>query len=425
MSIQVNHRHNGGVSSQNIRIREDFPSLGSEVNSIVTPRSWVNVKETSQKKSNSTNTTTPKNKNKLISKTTDFPALKKSFNAYCTVAPKTVRNKQENEAYYTVAPKTVQNKQQNEAYLSLASKTAQNKKQNETCCTVATKAVQNKQPEEKIPTSKNNKKKNKQSKNSQKKDEPTNGLTSASSSNTSTNKQSNGVERKRSELHIEPAVSPPGFPSQPPPGFTNKSANPGPPPGFSSVTLNSIARTTNSNNGLTFTNSSGQSYAILPESSNGMNSSNSQYTYVPPADFSQRNKNLVTRVMNTLEGELNLETFRQYSTLFRQGLYTAESFYNYCLNAMGATFEEIFPELLALLPDINKQQELWLIQRTSSQSSPVKNIEECATCRQVLSKNDLRHHLRSHSLENNFPALSSKLNTPVGNVLNSAWGRRK
>ena len=425
VSIHVNHRHNGGISSQNIRIREDFPSLGGVANVNPIGASWVSVRRSSEKKSNTTNTTSSKNKNKVAPKSSDFPALNRSFNAYCTVAPKTAQNKHQNGAYSTEATKTAKNKQQNLTYCPAAPKTVQNKPQNEAYCTVAPKTVQNKQQnEEKSSISKNNKKKNKASKNSLKKDEPINRLTSASTSNTLTNKQeANGTERKRSELHIEPAVPPPGFTSQPPPGFSNNSANTGPPPGFSSVTLNSIARTTNSDNGLTFTNSSGQSYAILPESRNGINSSNSQYTYVPPADFSQRNKNLVTRVMNTLAGESSLETFRQYSTLFRQGLFTAESFYNHCLNSMGVTsFEEIFPELLALLPDITKQQELLLIHRTSSLSGPLKNLDECATCRQILSKSDLRYHLRSHSMENNFPVLGSP---PEVNICNKAWGRRK
>jgi E3 ubiquitin-protein ligase ZNF598 len=49
--------------------------------------------------------------------------------------------------------------------------------------------------------------------------------------------------------------------------------------------------------------------------------------------------------------------FRELSQLFREGKCFAKSYYEHVRSALGEEgFEEIFPELLVLLPDITKQQ---------------------------------------------------------------------
>lgn len=63
----------------------------------------------------------------------------------------------------------------------------------------------------------------------------------------------------------------------PPPGFGSGAA---PPPGFKSVTLNSVAKSTND---LTFTTSLGEQFTILPASS-------AQYQYLPPNNSAKRNQ---------------------------------------------------------------------------------------------------------------------------------------
>lgn len=62
-----------------------------------------------------------------------------------------------------------------------------------------------------------------------------------------------------------------------------------------------------------------------------------------------------------------VDEFRNVSKLFRSGLCNARAYYEHCEAVLGERFESIFPELLALLPDINKQQvtELalfWIVQ---------------------------------------------------------------
>lgn len=51
-----------------------------------------------------------------------------------------------------------------------------------------------------------------------------------------------------------------------------------------------------------------------------------------------------------------VDEFRNVSKLFRSGLCNARAYYEHCEAVLGDRFESIFPELLALLPDINKQQ---------------------------------------------------------------------
>lgn len=229
-------------------------------------------------------------------------------------------------------------------------------------------------------------------------------------------------QRKRSELKIDslnatnnnnihrtedfPALGsssgsrPPGF-TNPPPGFTSPTL---PPPGFS-VKYNTDRL--HGSNGLTFTNSSGESYSILPD-----NKQHAAHAYVSPPDFQKRNTCLVAKLNQVLVQQDKIEEFRYVSGLFRGGTCDAEEYYIHCRKVMGANaFESVFPELLILLPDIAKQQELFKVHKREACGKP-KGLEMCATCGQILKNGpDFRTHMSSHTLENHFPALG-KSNTP-------------
>nr|CAD7202222.1 unnamed protein product [Timema douglasi] len=199
---------------------------------------------------------------------------------------------------------------------------------------------------------------------------------------------------------------------EPPPGFCGAPSK-GPPPGFS-VTLNSVARL--QPNGLTFTSSSGQNYPISPDGSVAARA------YHQPHGFEKRNEALVRRIQDALRDGLSVDQFREMSKRFRQGVVSGEKFYSYCLSVMGTeAFSEIFPEILVLLPDIDKQQELWSTHNSGSSlvSHLNKALQECASCKQVISHTDLRHHVGSHALENHFPALNVTEFSPV------AWTKTK
>lgn len=86
-------------------------------------------------------------------------------------------------------------------------------------------------------------------------------------------------------------------------------------------------------------------------------------------------------------------------------------------------FTALFPELVCLLPDIEKQQQLLKVHRSEIRMKGGALSAEpyviCATCSQVLSPSDLKHHIASHSLETNFPVLG-----PSSSDANSAWSKR-
>jgi len=245
------------------------------------------------------------------------------------------------------------------------------------------------------------------------------------------NGSSNGEkQRKRSELKIDslnttnnnihrtedfPTLGstssrPPGF-TNPPPGFASPTL---PPPGFS-IKYNSLDGLHGSN-GLTFTNSSGESYSILPDNS----SKHATHAYVSPPDFQKRNTCLVAKLNAILVEQDKIEEFRYVSGLFRGGTCDAQEYYTHCREVMGASaFESVFPELLVLLPDITKQQELFRVHKREA-GGKAKGLEMCATCGQVLKNgSDFRTHMSSHTLENHFPALG-KSNTPPKNT----WVRK-
>lgn len=199
----------------------------------------------------------------------------------------------------------------------------------------------------------------------------------------------NGVIKKRSELKIdslhisEPRVNngdrndfPPLSVSKPPPGIAVQA-----PPGFAA-------------NDLTFTSSSGQSYSILPPTH-----------FTAPPNFPQRNQKLIESFMTSASNDEIME-FKTLSSLFRSGVYSAEEYYHNCKSIMKNNFPKVFPELLVLLPDIDKQQELYAIH--SKETDTKRGLEVCATCGQVVSTSDLRSHLASHRMDNHFPALGSQ-----------------
>ncbi|GLH02955.1 Uncharacterized protein GBIM_08897 [Gryllus bimaculatus] len=126
-----------------------------------------------------------------------------------------------------------------------------------------------------------------------------------------------------------------------------------------------------------------------------------------------------------------LDDFLQLSALYRQGALPAATFRSHCRHLLGEeAFADVFPELLALLPDIAKQQvssgsrsppELMAAHEEEEGPGSLP-IQVCASCGQVLASGDLRHHQASHRLENHFASTTlDKASTTVA----SAWDSRK
>ncbi|XP_014277891.1 E3 ubiquitin-protein ligase ZNF598 [Halyomorpha halys] len=133
--------------------------------------------------------------------------------------------------------------------------------------------------------------------------------------------------------------------------------------------------------------------------------------YITPSNFAKRNSSLVKLINSSLVGE-TLDEFKQISVAFRNGSLAAPEYYAHCREMLGpANFKELFPELLALLPDISKQQELWKVYKvdikntgTTSSKKKGNKLEACVTCDQIVRSSDLREHLAKHSgVSNHIP----------------------
>ncbi|CAH2106557.1 unnamed protein product [Euphydryas editha] len=136
--------------------------------------------------------------------------------------------------------------------------------------------------------------------------------------------------------------------------------------------------------GMTFTNSAGQTFPAPVHS------------YIPPPDFEQRNRALVKKFAVALGGAAAVEDFKVASRAFRDSIISADEFHQHCKAALGPQVEAVFPELVALLPDIAKQQEL-VVGRAADA------LHVCATCGQLLARADRAAHDAAH-----WPPLSSR-----------------
>ncbi|XP_067630809.1 E3 ubiquitin-protein ligase ZNF598 isoform X2 [Eurosta solidaginis] len=179
------------------------------------------------------------------------------------------------------------------------------------------------------------------------------------------------------------------------------------------VTVNSIAK---SPNNLTFTNSFGERYSITRT-----------HSYIHPPDAALRNQQLVSLFQGALNTPEAMAEFRYISQKFREGVYKTQPYYEHCQAALKDRFDYIFPELLALLPDINKQQELYLVHSQQLNKLPpterkqAHKLEVCTVCKQVLISGDFESHKKQHDLKENFPELgdaivSGRNKTPVSTM---------
>ncbi|KAJ2945924.1 hypothetical protein O0L34_g4839 [Tuta absoluta] len=130
--------------------------------------------------------------------------------------------------------------------------------------------------------------------------------------------------------------------------------------------------------GMTFTNSAGQTFTATPHS------------YLPPPDFERRNRLLVEKLVDALGSNAAVEEFKEASRAFRDDAIDAEEFYSHCRRAMGKKLDGAFPELVALLPDIRKQQEL------ASKRDKQLGLAVCGACGQLLAPGDARSHDAEH-----------------------------
>lgn len=228
-------------------------------------------------------------------------------------------------------------------------------------------------------------------------------------------------------VQLQPQQIPQG-----PPGFAlapvDSKVNPTPPPGFGVKSA-----------GLADLKTISSTLTSLPAPPPGFIQNS---VYIQPPNFKQRNGQLIQDIRSALETvEDGFSNFRALSGQFRQGLMEASDYHCSVRALVGPDdFERIFPELIALLPDISKQKQLWEVHqtvRTGRKNARPLSLSQCVTCGQVSRTQDLQHHSLQHGelLTDNesFPSLNgfssegSDGKTGVGSGLNTngAWIKAK
>lgn len=81
-------------------------------------------------------------------------------------------------------------------------------------------------------------------------------------------------------------------------------------------------------------------------------------TYVPPPNVAERNAALIAGIKKAVASDEGFAQFKDVSMRFRRGDISATEYYNAFHRICGAEAPRIFPELVALLPDTAKQQQL-------------------------------------------------------------------
>ncbi|KAG5891718.1 hypothetical protein JTB14_000321 [Gonioctena quinquepunctata] len=408
VSIQVNHRPNGGVTthittsastSTQQRHTEAFPALGKS--SKVTQPQWVQAKSKKQEPKTVKVAPSPQLPPSSLEQ---FPTLsKKKSSVVVPVSSNWVNlNSINNSTSKNKTSANFKNSVGGTGSKSNGSSSDINNKKSETKPLGSKqKHVESKLEELKITENGDTKSKNKKKKSKTDAETAKPANTNKHIENKVNNKDisniaeesnsKNGLLKKRSELKIGTLTNtgdasiisndfPPPGDTKPPPGFSIK-----PPPGLTPHSFPSLGVS----NDLTFTSSSGQSYSIIP--CNNFNQ---------PSNFQARNQNLIKRFMAVLDNDA-IKEFKTYSDLFRKGGYPTIKYYEHCKEVLKGNFEEIFPELLVLLPDIEKQQELYKVYDGKNK----KNLIVCENCKQVIHKRELSDHYNYHVLDNQFPSL--------------------
>ncbi|NP_001089231.2 zinc finger protein 598 S homeolog [Xenopus laevis] len=209
-------------------------------------------------------------------------------------------------------------------------------------------------------------------------------------------------------------MPPPGFipvvtvaPLAPPPGLSSSVGKP--PPGFNNLPPTALPSE--------------------PQNKTAKQPPFCSRTYLVPENFQQRNMHLINSIKDFLDSdESKFNEFKSLSGKFRQGLISAAEYYQSCRQLLRENFKLIFNELLVLLPDTTKQQELLSAHKEShveekpSSNKPKKNKKTawlmdsksldldysvCPSCGQVLAPRDHSSHKKLHLEDNDFPSLQA------------------
>merc|ERR1719376_2002683 len=142
---------------------------------------------------------------------------------------------------------------------------------------------------------------------------------------------------------------------------------------------------------------------------NQPSASNQRVSYIHPKNFGARNSALLESVTALMGGSKSstFADFKTWSVQFRKDAISCSEYHDHCLKLVDIkNFEKFFPELLVLLPDIAKQQELYAV-HVSKYPKSVLAVSPCGRCGQLVAKGEhMEDHKRAHLIDNDFPQLS-------------------
>ncbi|CAI9720090.1 E3 ubiquitin-protein ligase ZNF598 [Octopus vulgaris] len=140
-----------------------------------------------------------------------------------------------------------------------------------------------------------------------------------------------------------------------------------------------------------------------------------KFNYCPPSNFVGRNRQLITEIRTALSNDENrFDTFKSLSQDFRHGVISSQEYYRQCFDLLGSeNFPNIVQELIALLPDIAKQQALFGVHQDNSAThintaskhvwtSKENLLQSCHVCQQVLSQSDYKAHISLYHQNSDF-----------------------
>ncbi|XP_045476848.1 E3 ubiquitin-protein ligase ZNF598 [Harmonia axyridis] len=375
VSIQVNHKSNGsihtqittstGSSSNRQKPAEAFPALGESSKKTASNPQWVQVKSKKQTEKSTKVAPAPQ----LPPRDSEFPDLQKGK-----------QNKKTSSIQVPVSNN----------WVNLNSLSKEQSRNNKNYTNAAKQKPKASEPQETSKT--NNQKKKKKAKGTSNNQEQRSETSSNNGNEETAEVRLNGDvysdSGSSSDSGKQVKKPPPGFKLPPPPGFENRFSD------FPSLALP---------NDLTFTTSLGESYSIVSKPNN----------YKQPPNAVVRNQNIVKR-LRMVSGEEVMQQFKNCSVRFHNGQLSTQRFFDYCKKVFGANFDEFFPEMLVLLPDIGKQQELFGVLTGKAK----KNLVACENCKQIIFKKELSHHYKYHSFENQF---SSQVTAQVNS--NNSWNK--
>lgn len=138
--------------------------------------------------------------------------------------------------------------------------------------------------------------------------------------------------------------------------------------------------------------------------------------YTPPTDAQKRQTKLITLISKNLKSTEKLNDFKKLSTDYRHKRLSAANFYSDCLNLFGDYFYQILPEMVALVPDIERQNDLFKIwcdsidqiksqrkiwravkNESSTDLETICTCLPCPSCGQIVIENDFDQHITYHS----------------------------